>query len=363
MGTAGAAAKPAIELLAHAALYDCRDGVGQVAAEALGTLGDVAKSSVPLLTEGLRESQAEVREAAATALGQLGPIAAPARDELAACLSDPETSVRIGAAKAIGNLGEAAAPVVKQLAAAIKDTIGPDDAYGIGTSEAAKALQSLGQLSLPAKDVLVVGLQDPNVRIRAACVEVFGSFGAAAQPFVQKIAAMALYDSKVEETAFGRRVSGREAAIVTLKRLGKDAEGAFPTLMTALSDDKVPDIVAEGAILSLGALRKVAGPVVTPLTELLGNKQALLRRRGALALAELGKVASSSTAKLVEAMENHLQSDTELSVAALMALRNITESKPEVVRPFERKIQAAAQSPDRSVQQAAQAVCEMLSEE
>merc|ERR1712135_57795 len=30
-----------------------------------------------------------------------------------------------------------------------------------------------------------------------------------------------------------------------------------------------------------------------------------------------GKVASSSTAKLVEAMENHSQSDTELSVAAL----------------------------------------------
>ena len=73
---------------------------------------------------------------------------------------------------------------------------------------------------------------------------------ASAQPSVQKIAAMTLYDGRVGETAFGRRVSGREAAIVTLKRLGKDAEGAFPALSFRWSPE-LPVLERNGLVRAL----------------------------------------------------------------------------------------------------------------
>lgn len=68
---------------------------------AFGMLGPVADDLVPLLAEGLRHSQREVRVGSATALSALGRSAAAAVPALRAAAGDPDPDVRAAATDAL----------------------------------------------------------------------------------------------------------------------------------------------------------------------------------------------------------------------------------------------------------------------
>jgi HEAT repeat protein len=88
------------------ALCDKDDDVRNVAAKALGQIGDAA--AVPGLLKALRDENWHVREAAARALGQIGDAAAvPA---LVDALRDADPDRRETLAKALKQIGDAAVP-------------------------------------------------------------------------------------------------------------------------------------------------------------------------------------------------------------------------------------------------------------
>ena len=85
------------------------------AAYALGSIGSVAKTAVPALTELLTDKDEWVRHHAAEALGAIGPDAKTAIPALTKLLKDTAEHVGWTAASALGKIGPAAIPALTEL--------------------------------------------------------------------------------------------------------------------------------------------------------------------------------------------------------------------------------------------------------
>src|SRR6202035_5181048 len=95
---------------------DKDEEVRSVAADALGQLGEDAKSAIPALAEGLKDSESGPH--AAQALGRMPPAPKDVLRARTAALQD--TAVRPYAAQTLGKLGKPALPAL---------TKALDDAY------------------------------------------------------------------------------------------------------------------------------------------------------------------------------------------------------------------------------------------
>jgi HEAT repeat protein len=106
------------------ALHD-KDPVSRMrAARVLGSLGPIARDSIPGLTETLRDPDIDVRHQALQALRRVRPSAKPAEAEAGVFildLRDPDPAVRLAAVKNLRAMGPAAAGAAQVLLDAAQD--------------------------------------------------------------------------------------------------------------------------------------------------------------------------------------------------------------------------------------------------
>jgi HEAT repeat protein len=209
---------------------DTRDPGPRVRAEAVSALAFFGAPSVPVLTDGLGDPDAQVRLGAARALGQIGPAAVEAVPALARKLRDPDSRVRFDAAVALGRIGPAARDAIGALGRALNDAapevrvgaamglggLGPaaqeavpalSDALRAGNAvlriSAASALGSIGPGARAAVPALLVVLRDSNTSVRTTAVAALGSIGPSARDAVPELRRLADADP---ETSYGTRV-------------------------------------------------------------------------------------------------------------------------------------------------------------
>jgi eukaryotic-like serine/threonine-protein kinase len=156
-------------------------------AEALGNLGNDARSAVPALVQLLDDRQEEVRWRAAEALGKIGPAARGAVSALARTAGGsglPATE----AAKALGKIGPGAADAVPALAQQLRSS----DVYL--RREVAKSLARIGTGAAPAVGALTAALQDKDKVVRMESARALGRVGGSARGALPTLAAMATRD-------------------------------------------------------------------------------------------------------------------------------------------------------------------------
>jgi HEAT repeat protein len=240
---------PLVRPVLEAALRG-RDPVARMrAAGGLFTIDGKADAVLPILREGLGSGDRQVWGQAALGLAKLGPKAAPAVRELVSLLKSPEGVFSYEVRQALSQVGPAAVgPVV----AALEDA-------GVTPQLAQAASDVLGHLAPAAAAKVGPLLAHANPQVRAAACRVVGNAGAAAGPFVGKLAGcLKDPDPSVRQaalTAFGALgPPGREAAgeilklaedpmihvrlqaLHTLERLHGDAAKVAPVAARALQD-------------------------------------------------------------------------------------------------------------------------------
>jgi HEAT repeat protein len=156
---------PATAVLISALQKDADARVRQLAAYALGNLGNHGQEAVRPVLAALKDRDAGVRGMAAQALGStLAAMAEEAIPALIKQLDDPDESPCCGAARALGNFhGKARASVPRLI-----QLLG--DARASVRREAATTLGEIGSAAREAKPILTRLLNDNNsyVRERAA---------------------------------------------------------------------------------------------------------------------------------------------------------------------------------------------------
>ena len=132
--------------------------------QALTALDKIGPAFIPILTELLKDEEANVRLHAAQALRNLGPEAKPAIPALIGSLKDEHGMVRAQAAWTLGKIGPEAKPAIPVLTELLKDE-GP--LVRLGAAEALVEIDSQTKAAIP---VLTEFLKDENVwnRLHAA---------------------------------------------------------------------------------------------------------------------------------------------------------------------------------------------------
>lgn len=174
LGRLGWLARDAIPALA-AAVSDADAKVREAAAQAIGQMGPEA---LPHLSGLLAHPDKYVRRHAVWAIGRLGPLARSSLVVLCESLRDADPRTASGAAQALGNMGADGADAVPALAEAMRGT------NIVLCRLAAKALSQIGP---PALSTLIAHLQhsDPFVRGESAlAIGWMGPTARSAVPFL-----------------------------------------------------------------------------------------------------------------------------------------------------------------------------------
>jgi HEAT repeat protein len=221
----------------------------------------------------LKDADAAIRQKAAEALGRSESRRAVER--LIAALDDPEPGVQGSAATALGEIKDPRA--VQPLMAAVKAAVkygeakkGPDDVYSITEEQrqrldvAQKAAEALGNLGVPALEVLMTAFKDKDLSGYASTALV-------------KMGAPAV-DALIAEV----RDPHSAVSLGAVEALGKIKDArAVPPLIEAL---RVKDLQWNAAY----ALGEIKDPrAVEPLIAALQNKDAEFREEVALVLGEI----------------------------------------------------------------------------
>jgi HEAT repeat protein len=305
-GPERAAGKLTLYLRAPASLAPER----ALAVEALGMLR--RPESRGLLTEFLRHHEAETRKRAAEALGHLGPDAADSVDELVRLLADKGERVRGKAADALGQIGPGAASAVPALAGML------DESSDLSRNAAISALGGIGP---PAREIVpaLVKLLD-NPRSDAYAAAALGRIGPASRPALPRLRQMLAAKSSFAA------VAAAESCILIA---GKD-EDALAVLMRVAATKEI-DPARQAAILSLARLGEEAGPAVPMLIALLKRKDTLslmFRTDVALALAMIGAPAEPAIPALEESLAKTLDPhEREHMAKSLETLRTKCKGK------------------------------------
>jgi HEAT repeat protein len=207
------------------ALKDPDPGVRAAAAESLGRLSDYARDAVPALVETFKDRQANrfVRGYAAFAIGRIGGDSArEAVPTLAEALTDKDTpeEVRRSAATALGALKADGAAGAAALGRALKDR-NVDVRRAAATS-----LGQIGPESRAALAALKEAARDEDKFVRAQALHVLGTMTQDAAE-VLRVLTDGMQDQLLEV---------RLAAIEALGNLGPEAKAAVPVLNAATRD-------------------------------------------------------------------------------------------------------------------------------
>jgi HEAT repeat protein len=276
---------PAVPQLVRA-LQDTSALAATSAAIVVGRLGVKAAAAAPQLQRLLRARGYLIRYEAAAALGHLGAAAAPAIPDLIALLNTDDRGLCYSAELALGNLGQRSLAAVPRLTALLKDdqglTVG-GAAFALGRigtgaaiakpslfailesseessrREAAQALGQIAGFSPEEWERLGKGLTDPSRGVRIDVLEAVGKQGRTA----------AVVSTRIGAVLSDPDYFVRSAAATTLQQLGPAAQGALPTILTALRDTSRADLLESllAAVDSMGPRAAAAIPLLAQLLD------------------------------------------------------------------------------------------------
>jgi HEAT repeat protein len=300
------------------------------ACDALGEMGPAARSALPDLIAGLRDSHWQTRWVVPRVLLKIAPTDPTVLADLdAAAASDPQQDVREAIAYAFEDdqrAGKAAIPILTRLLKDKERSV---------VVEAAHALKTFGADAAPAAPALLEALKSEESTIRIAAAGVLGKLDAAAKPAVPSLIAMLKAGDQWE----------RGYTALALGDLGPIAKEAIPDLIKATQDREAavqcnaayalgrmnqPASVlpaanaALRAAFDLGVLRSRGGGDDAAILKLLeGAKKAgdsRLRSLAADAAIDTGETAMPA---LVAALDSP---DEEIRAAAAFALGQLARS-------------------------------------
>lgn len=237
------------------------------AAWAIGRMGDVAESEIPLLMETMHSvGHVSVRRNSVEALGNMGPAARRAVPELVKMLDNDDAVTRINTAVALWKIAQHPR-AVPFLLDALRRGVRPS------SYQAAVALGSLGAPADVVAPALVDALHEEDPDVRRAAARSLGQIGRAAFPALKQKKALDDPDADVRvmvveaiewmgPTAVKPLIKAmedtspevRRAAARALGRLDADARPAESALVAAVNDprEEVRDEAAK-------ALRRIRG--------------------------------------------------------------------------------------------------------
>jgi HEAT repeat protein len=250
------------------AVVPLADRFHEAAARALAKLSPAV---VPTLVAALDEPSAAVREVAASALGRLGEAARPAVPPLIGRFADRDAGVRERAAEAVGRIGPDAAATP-----ALVTALNHRDAAVRRVAVAALVQRS------PISDAVRGALDDPDPAVRLTAAE---GLVRADPPFRPALVAL------VDELS-GRDPTARTRAAATLAAQGDRIKPATAELVQACDGPTKLGRLAAGRLLA-----KLGGPTAEAATALvresLTDDTPAVRVAAAEALAQAGQFADA----------------------------------------------------------------------
>lgn len=309
------------------------------------TLTSIGPRGVPLLVDGLQNTNRRTRWKAVQVLQRLGPDAHPAVAALRLALSDTDSDVCRGAMVALGAIGPRAAEAIPDIRAALDD----ESEYVRG--DAVRALQTIAAKDAILDLIRALGDESPKVRWQAIkSLQEIGPDAKKAVPGLIKL--IADLDVGVESLVALERihpeanevpalihelshtnseVRWRVAAV--LGSMGREAATAVPNLVSALTDRH--SAVRLNAARALGKIGPDAKPGLIDLVAAFGDDDKDVRWEAGLALALIGQDAKGAVPALVQALG---ENDNRIRKVAALALSRIGpdhKAIPALIRALE----------------------------
>lgn len=265
----GPNARPAVVALLRK-LKDADELCRTMAQNALEKIGAPDKSAIAVLKESLKDIVPALRIYASEALGKLGPDALSAGPALIESLKDTEPVVRQNAARSLGRIGfDDRTKLVAELTPLLEDE---NKAVRVAAAESLTSGSSLG-----ASDVAFIEklLKHRDMEVRLCAARGLGKLGLQAKGAIPTLVT-AFKDTAGKEA--------RRAIIEVLALFGADAKAALPVFIDAMSDQDLR-VMASLAISKLGPDAK---PAVPALSEALTDSNDEVRKNCLIALAKIG---------------------------------------------------------------------------
>lgn len=338
---------------------------------ALGKMGEGAKTVVPALIKALSDKNSKVRENAANALiphvrnhatrtlSEKEKNAHPALPALVAALGDENFLVRHAAAEALGEMNDIAVPdlltalskgnenvkssVVTALGALGEKNptaIVPAFITALSNENAsvrlttAEALGRIGERAHAAIPALIKAFSDEDPTVGAAAAEALGKIGDKA--VADLITSLNIGDTNVKVYAasalgmLGKNAHTAVPALIAalnkqdshlklsaataLGKIGEKAHTAVPALITALSNEN--ENVKTSAAEALGAIGSKAKDAVPALTKAFRESKGSIKTQIAQALGRMGQNADAAVPDLLTALRSPKETESVKSSAA-----------------------------------------------
>jgi len=210
------------------------------AAYALGCMGAQAAKSAPMLAEGLKADDDEMKIACAAALGKMGPEGTKFEGAICALLDYNMPMVVIAALESLTSTGLSGVPSSN---GADKAAVLLADRHPCVRKAAAECLAAQGDYASAYIEDIVQSLSDPVHSVKAAGIKAVASSGEMGQ----------MYASKVCQLMFDASQDVRIAACEALASM--DQRGAaFAEEVSSLLEDDVPE-VRSAAVKALSSFK------------------------------------------------------------------------------------------------------------
>jgi HEAT repeat protein len=261
----------------------------------MGTAGAAAAPAVPILCEKLEDKEPAVRQTAAAALARIGEHAAPGVASLIKALSDADPVVRRNAALAFCHIGPKAGEAAKALARIVASKEEVEEVRLF----AAEALAKISPEVEPAVPVLLrVVKQDGNWMVRQRAV-----WALARLPDPQKAGALPILTAILDETEQETRLVRYDSAIVLGVLLGPKSPDKVVDVLEALLKDKQIQLYngTDARVRSAGT--EGAGGQATVTRNIQGDIRGLV----AVSLGRIGKKANRPD--IIRILKEAAQSD------------------------------------------------------
>ncbi|MCZ6677540.1 MAG: HEAT repeat domain-containing protein [Candidatus Poribacteria bacterium] len=256
---------------------------------------------LPVLIEGIRDADGNVREISVWAAGRMGAAAKDAVPALIQALHDENANIRESAASALGRMGEAAKDAVPALIELFKDGIQNVREH------ATFALIDIGESAVPA---LMEALNHEDSRVRVYATRV----SAIDHSKLDRVIPVLIDSLSDADGAI------RLTATHVVNDIGEPAHATVPALIKALNN---PNPIHNFAAESLGKMGPLAIP---PLIEALSHENPSVRSGAVEALGRMGEAARDAVPALIKALDDR---DPSVHRSASEALEQI--GTPEAV--------------------------------
>ena len=349
-----------IEALQH---HDVR--VREWAAVALRDLGTGAHDAVPALIAVLRDAGSGIRDWAALALGSVCTDATDVLPELVRALQDSSMFLRAAAATSLGSLGTRARPAVPQLMEALRDENG-----GV-RGRAAVALGRMGAVARDAVPLLLRLLEDREVSVADAASlalekivgrpEPTAAFRAVSAPPTEAVSAPAEPSAAPEPAEEEARAAPEPVRASSAPVAHEPSPMPPPAAAAASANGSVARVrelirglgdndaaVRWRAAVALGQMGAAAIPAVRPLIDTMDDSEESVRWEAAKALGRIGPAARDAVPALAAALA---EDDAVLRDAAATALGFMGAAAQNAVPALIRSLRSSASGePDAALE-------------